>query len=250
MNTWPPWIEALKTQGTFLLSASSYSLAKRCLRRWAFKYIGKIREEQTPAQAFGTRAHAQAEQFLRDGTAPDLETREGRCVVESFPHLPRPGESLPEVPFAFQLDGAWFWGWIDAVHEAAARKIDHKFVGSLDYAHTPESLVQDPAAVLYTLAPPAFPTTHLRWIYNLKTRRRSVPVDADLEFLDALAWAREHLVPAWHLLSGIHALFAGQSPEDALPSIEAVPCNPADCLAFNRPCIHMAYCSRKGHGTL
>lgn len=251
---WPPEIQALLDAGTFMLSASSYKLAKRCLRRWAFKDIGQRKEPETSSTAFGTRGHAQAERFLRDGITPDIHTPEGRLVYESLPHLPHPGEADVEVPFAFELDGARFYGRIDGVHSAARRKFDHKFVGSLEYAETPASLVQDPAAVLYTLAPPTWPVTRLRWIYNLKTRRAgqlpSNPVDADLHVLDAVRYAQQHLVPAWRLLAGIRDLFAGQDPAAALPLLDSIPRNPRDCMSFNRPCIHMAYCSRENPGTL
>jgi hypothetical protein len=250
---WPPWIEELRTKH-FLLSASSYKLARRCLRRWAYKEIAKRREPEDSAKLFGTHAHAQAEAFLRDGTAPDLATKEGRLFLESLPHIPRPGIALVEHPFAFEIDGAWFWGMIDWVDLATETKGDHKFVGSLDYAETPESLLEDPAAVLYTLALPSFVVTRLRWIYNLKRKRRdqvcSNPVDAEMHILRALEYTRKHLVPAWHLLDGIRSIFAGLEPDAALPLLEAIPCNPRDCLAFNRPCPHMAYCSRERPGTL
>jgi hypothetical protein len=243
---WPAWIYEL-LQEHFLLSASSYKLASRCLRRWAFKEIGRRKEPGDSATDFGKRAHAQVEAFLRDGTAPDLGTKEGRLVFESLPNLPRPGEAQVEVPFAFELDGAWFYGRIDGIHEPV--KFDHKFVGSLEYAETPETLVNDPAAVLYTLAPPVFPITRLRWIYNLKKKSRgqawSNPVEAELPILQAVEYAREHLVPAWQLLSGIRDLFAGQTPDEAVDLLEAVPCNPRDCLSYGRVCPHMSYCSRE-----
>lgn len=254
MIPWPEEIQRLLDGGLFMLSASSFKLAKRCVRRWAFKEICHRKEPETTATAFGTRGHLQAERFLRDGIAPDIHTPEGRLVFESLPFLPRPGEAAVEVPFAFELDGAWFYGRIDAVHEAERRKIDHKFVGSLDFAESPASLVRDPAAVLYTLAPPFWEKTNLRWIYNLKNRRAgqapSNPVDAVLPLPDAKRFAREQLVPAWRLLSGVRDLFAGQAPEEALPLLDTIPCNPRDCMAFNRPCPHLSVCSRENPGLL
>lgn len=255
MTPWPDWIQSLKDSGTFLLSASSYKLADGCMRRWALKEIAKKREPDDPAKAFGTEGHRQTERFLLNGEAFDLRSKEGRCAIEATPHLPRPGTAQVEVPFAFEIDGAWFWGRIDAVGGVysdgiAERKTDHKFTRTLDFAFTPETLVQDPAAVLYTLAPPSFLVTHLRWIYNLKSKRLSQSVDAVLPFLDALEFAREHLVPAWHLLSGIRSLFTGQEPESTVPFLDAVPCNPRYCLAFNRPCPHMAQCTRENVGLL
>jgi len=251
---WPEEIQRLLDGGLFMLSASSYKLAKRCVRRWAYKEICRLKEPETSATAFGTRGHEQAERFLRDGIAPDLHTPEGRLVYESIPFLPRPGEAAVEVPFAFELDGAWFYGRIDAIHEAECTKLDHKFVSSLDYAESPASLVRDPAAVLYTLAAPFWETTRLRWIYNLKKRKAgqkpSNPVDATLPLTDAKKTAREGLIPAWRLLSGVRALFAGQDPTEALPLLDAIPCNPHDCMAFNRPCPHLAYCSRENPGLL
>jgi hypothetical protein len=254
LTPWPEEIQRLLDGGLFMLSASSYKLAKRCVRRWAYKEICRRKEPETSATAFGTRGHEQAERFLRDGIAPDLHTPEGRLVYESIPFLPRPGEAAVEVPFAFELDGAWFYGRIDAIHEAERRKLDHKFVGSLDFAESPASLVRDPAAVLYTLAAPAWSVTQLRWIYNLKNRKAgqkpSNPVDAELSQTDARAVAREGLIPAWRLLSGVRALFAGQDPTEALPLLDAIPCNPHDCMAFNRPCPHLSYCSRENPGLL
>jgi hypothetical protein len=251
---WPPEIQSLLDSGLFLLSASSYKLAKRCVRRWGYKEICRRKEPSSTSTEFGTRGHAQAERFLRDGIAPDIHTPEGRLVYESLPYLPRPGEASIEVPFAFELDGAWFYGRIDGIHAPERRKFDHKFVGSLDYAETPSSLVEDPAAVLYTLAPPVWPVTRLRWIYNLKTRKAgqapSNPVDAALHVLDALRYAEQNLVPAWRLLSGVRDLFAGQDPAEALPLLDSIPCNPRDCMAFNRPCPHMSYCTRENPGLL
>lgn len=235
-----------------MLSASSYKLARRCLRRWALKEVCRVKEPPTKATEFGTRAHEMLEKLLRDGTAIDVNCPEGRLAVESIPHLPKIGSAEVEVPFAFELDGAWFYGFIDVVDAMNARKIDHKFVSGLDYAETPESLRADPAAVLYTLAEPSFGITKLRWIYNLKKRKkgqkRSNPVDAELSLAAAKAYAVEHLVPAWRLLNGIRGdVFGGTAPEDAINSINIVPCNPEDCMAFGKPCPGLGLgCTREG----
>jgi hypothetical protein len=253
-SRWPPWIQFL-LRDHFMLSASSYKLANRCLRRWAFKAIGEIKEPPTAATEFGTLAHKMLEDFLRDGIAPPIHTKEGKLAYESLPHLPSAGAAEAEVPFAFELDGAWFYGFVDVVDIANQRKIDHKFVGSLDYALDPESLQTDPAAVLYTLAPPVFPLTRLRWIYNLKKKRKdqdySNPVGASISQTEAETYARRHLVPAWRLLNGIRDLFARHSPQQALSLIEHVPCSPVDCMSFGRPCPGLGLnCSREGVSTL
>jgi hypothetical protein len=131
-------------------------------------------------------------------------------------------------------------------------KLDHKFVGSLDFAEDPHSLLTDPAAILYTLAAPAWEVTTLRWVYNLKRKRRgqawSNPVDTQITLDAARDYACRYLVPAWRLLNGITEIFNGIPPENALPLLTAVPCNGDDCLAFGRPC--PLQCSRQGEHTL
>jgi hypothetical protein len=236
---------AMNPTRPFEASASRIKDFQRCPRRWAWRVIARREEPRTQALEDGTTAHAIAEAWLRDGTPPDSRTKEGRWVLESLPHLPRPRECRVEHEFHIGIGDVRFSGKIDFVHAPTSTKGDHKFVGDRRFALTAETILEDPQAMLYVVAPPMFEVTRLRWIYNEKRRRASTPVDALVSFERAWAWVQAHLVPIAREMTEWFDAFRAVGVDDPRAlheAIHAVPCNPEACQDFGRICPHSAVC--------
>jgi hypothetical protein len=214
-----------------------------CCRRWAWEYIAGRKGPRSDSLEFGDRAHQIAAQFLIDGSPPPIETKEGRCVLEGIPYLPRPGTVQVEQRFRFELDGVTFTGAIDVADPAERRKLDHKFVSGPKFALTPETLPHNPQALLYVLAPPTWEVTKLRWVYYSKKSRKAWPVDAEVSILDVLSEVRKRIVPGAQQMIALHAMFQNV-PTDHLTGWinDLIPNRPGTCNAFGKPCPHAGYC--------
>ncbi|MFA4972182.1 MAG: PD-(D/E)XK nuclease family protein [bacterium] len=226
---------------TYYVSPSRLKQYQDCPRAWAFRAIGGLPDVRTAALDYGVRAHALAEARLR-GEPIDLTTPEGRDVIEGAPYLPQPcTPMLIEPPMTFEFGGVWWTGRLDLV--APGWKIDHKFVSSDRYIFTSETLVLDPAALLYTLAEPRFDPTSLLWLYYIKGKKRCIPVRASLTIAEAESRVREQLVPIGREMTALK--IACRNAPDPLRLVQLIPPNPANCFRYNRMCPYAGHCDQK-----
>lgn len=153
------------------LSASQIKTFLLCPRKWGFDKIDRVPRPDTPSTALGTRVHTILEDWLRDGTPPDLEE------VFTYPNPRRPDETVTRHPGriahaglhllpAPRTPGLEIEGWLSlrtrattwtgrldlryvdaATGEAVVH--DHKTTSSPAFAQTPETLRRDPQALLY-----------------------------------------------------------------------------------------------------
>lgn len=170
------------------VSASQIQGFESCQIKWAIRYILGIEEPSSPAQEYGTRAHARVERYLAHGEHPG-DDEIGITIQAAM----RPGLLPPPIvgvrvehEFSLPLGGGHeFIGFIDAVREpvdARALVLDHKFVRSLRWAKSESELRTDPQSVAYARAAldlfPGVREVDARWIYYQKgtriVERRSV----------------------------------------------------------------------------
>lgn len=74
------------------LSASQLKAFLACPRKWAFDKVDRVPRPDTPSTALGTRVHTILEDWLRDGTPPDLNE------VFAYENPKRPGEQVVRHP--------------------------------------------------------------------------------------------------------------------------------------------------------
>jgi len=159
------------------ISPSQYKTAfdpeTGCLRKWAFYKIEGIKSDTTAAQQLGTNTHEQAENYLRDGTPPDLKTKPGKIFASGMHLLPR-RELVTGVEQEFYLKfdhELTFYGLIDFM--GADFVGDHKTTSNFDYMLTPSQLETDPQGVFYGMYLASVRKTGLTdpltlmWIYYL-----------------------------------------------------------------------------------
>ena len=159
------------------ISASQYKTAfdleTGCLRKWAFYKIDGIVSESTAPQMLGTNVHTDAENYLRDGTVPDLKTKHGRIFASGM-HLLPPRASVTGVEQEFKLrfnSDLTYYGLIDFMGDDFVG--DHKTTSNLRYMLKPDELERDPQGVIYGMH---LATTrkmgltdklNLKWVYYL-----------------------------------------------------------------------------------
>ncbi len=187
------------------LSASQISTYRdECKRKWGFKSIAKIPQEQHPSAILGTEVdNEQLQPYLRDGRGFDYTRDSGYIAASALAFLPRPQTFGLEVQkhFTFRSllnrDELAYQGYKDLwmpnggmplpegyVSDAAA-VCDFKTTGNLKWQKTPKQLETDVQAMMY--ATNAMVVTGARvvdlvWIYmqtkgTRKAKRSHLRVD-------------------------------------------------------------------------
>jgi CRISPR/Cas system-associated exonuclease Cas4 (RecB family) len=229
------------------LSASQLKSFLLCPRKWAFDKIDKVPRPDTPSTALGTRVHTILEDWLRDGTPPDLSE------VYTYENPRRPGEQVVRYPGRIahaglhllpppRAPGLEIEGWLSlrtratvwsgrldlrytdpATGEAVVH--DHKTTSSPAYAQTPETLRQDPQALLYAASEMvrlSVDRVRLDWLY--------LPTAGGKAWKVSLPVLRDEISPDLDRLEDTAVLIhrtiaAGLAARD-------VPGNPNACSAF------------------
>jgi hypothetical protein len=120
-----------------------------CKRKWAFNKIEGITTPSTASQALGTRMHEVGENYLRNGTLPDLKKKPDRIFAAGMHLLPDPKTITGvEVPFDLVFnEKVTFHGFIDFMGPNFAG--DHKSTSNFRYMLSPNKLLTDPQGVIY-----------------------------------------------------------------------------------------------------
>ena len=96
------------------LSATQITTAKDCLRKFAFHYFTDLpRPEAGPGAELGAKIHKVAEDYLKNGTAPDRDTPEGEIFIGGLPWLPPPGSGGVEGRIDIEISHIPFTGFVD-----------------------------------------------------------------------------------------------------------------------------------------
>lgn len=173
---------ALPPEEPVFISATQLDTWRRCQRKWAWDKLDRIPRTPNKYAELGSRVHAVLESWLRDGTAIDMDTKEGKIALAGLQHLPPPKTGMVEAQFTFGFDGEdfLFTGFVDWQDDETV--LDHKTTGDLKWAKKPEDLDDDVQATLYAASKfvhnAKLAEVLLRWIYyRTKRTPKSQPVE-------------------------------------------------------------------------
>jgi hypothetical protein len=143
------------------ISPSALKVWRRCKRKWAFKYIQKLKEPTSAKQQFGTDGHTHLESWIRAGTPPP-NTETGRAAKQLIrgDYIPAPSpELVPWVEKQIVIDMGHIhpktilFGYSDLIVPPTliecAVVTDYKFTGSMRYAMSPSDIEKDPQGLIY-----------------------------------------------------------------------------------------------------
>lgn len=240
------------------LSASQLKSFLACPRKWAFDKIDRVPRPDTPSTALGTRVHTILEDWLRDGTPPDLNE------VYSYENPKRPGETVVRLPGRIahaglhllpppRAPGLEIEGWLSLKtratvwsgrldlryvdpHTGEAVVHDHKTTSSPAYAKTPETLRTDPQALLYAASEMVrlnIDRVRLDWLY--------LPTNGGKAWKVSLPVLRDEIAPDLDRIEETAALMqrtlaSGLTARD-------IPGNPRACNDYGG-CEYLLICER------
>jgi hypothetical protein len=214
------------------VSPSQIKLARKCLRRWAFKYQEGYREAETEQQAFGKRFHTILENYLRDGTPIPGDSPEGRLAQIGLVHLPPPGTGYVEDGFRFDMGDFDFIGFVDWIRKDGQEVKDHKTTSNFKWALTSDELLKDPQGILYAAAGHDLGPIKLTWdYYRTKGAAKFKRVEADFS--------------RWQLCDEFGKLTEETRGLVQLKSTKTLelPPSPEACFSYGRPCPHLDKCN-------
>jgi hypothetical protein len=240
-----------------------------CPRRWAFRYIARIKEPFAASAALGTEAHDQLEHFLTKGKPIDFTKASGEILQPGLQYFPQPltpglrgertfrfqsprtkfvytGKKDVELPPGIALPNLmvegkpWFDGSVPIVE-------DLKTTSSIgDWAKTIAQLEYDAQSVIYAIDSAAryeAKAVDLAWVYcQTKGAKKSEPrrlrmlTSHALRCFDAIERIGEEMANARREASA----FA----DGPRAYIQTMPPNPASCSKFGKEgCPHQAECN-------
>jgi hypothetical protein len=159
-----------------LVSATQITLFRECERKWAWRYIAKLRTSQHPAAALGTEVeNEQLQPYLKNGTTFDYSRDSGNIAASGLAFLPKPDPdhalqthfAIPSPTWADgQHVGFGIQGYVDLwkpqggmpaldvseLEDGTPAIVDFKTTGNWKYAKTKETLKTDVQAQLYATA--------------------------------------------------------------------------------------------------
>lgn len=158
---------------------------------WRETYLRKKRAFPSPGTRLGAEFHRTVAAYLRGAplslpgpafTIGSHTWHPQTILAAGLPLLPQPGTVEVEVRRRFEAGGHAFVVVKDV--EDNDLILDHKCVENLSDAHTPESLLLDPQAVLCAaetlLRRPDLESVRLRWVYYRRDGAGAQAVDAVL----------------------------------------------------------------------
>jgi hypothetical protein len=129
------------------VSASQTKTYQMCARRWYFEKVMGLTTPGTRSQILGQQVHLEAQNYYELGRQPTFKS-----LQLALPALPPRSpslliESALEAPALYAADNVQFVGFIDMLEppgeKPVVRILDFKTTSNLDYAKTPEELIED-----------------------------------------------------------------------------------------------------------
>lgn len=180
------------------VSPSELSVARACLRKWAFQYCQAEKKVDHPGVHTGKKLHAMAEAYVLRGEQPKRHDPIGEAFIEALPHLPAPrSESMIiEQTITFMWGGVLFEAIPDILDPDPAHVFvwDHKTSENPKAygLHTKDEKANDEQTIINLAG--AMINTHatqgtFRHVYYQKTRamlqmERELVDPADTEMLE------------------------------------------------------------------
>lgn len=161
-------------EGEHIFSASQVKLWNSCKFCWTAKYLDGIERQSSFAAERGKALHTLLENYLKDGTLIDYESKYGKMVLSGIEHLPAPGIATVEEAFHLRINEINFRGFIDFSYVNNGLVIcgDHKTTKNFKYSLTEDQLRKDVQANLYALylcTKHGVEELELNWVYYRTT---------------------------------------------------------------------------------
>lgn len=225
-----------------MISASQVNVFRECPRKWAWKYIAKLEEPKTDAQALGDAVEGQLQAYLIEGKPLDTDQVAGAIAQTALPYLPQPKTSalvlqkhfaIPSPSCASRETGYGFQGYLDLWCDG--RVTDFKTTKDLKWAKTPEVLASDVQATTYAFAEyydrharglrgsEATAPLELQWI-TMRTRGKPKAVESPLLV------TRDEIVRKFKAIDDTAAEI-NRCREEVKDPLELEP-NPSACQAY------------------
>ena len=166
------------------LSASQVSMYQECPRKWAWKYIAKLKEPTSISMELGNRVHDILEGWLTTGDLPDLfetfvipaDEKKGTEARTVYPGqiaqaglhlLPPPGTGELEKRITFEVDGVSWVGIVDGWYPHIPLLLDHKTTGDFKWMAEKdlETDVQSNLYAYWAMQETGLEEFPLRWVY-------------------------------------------------------------------------------------
>jgi hypothetical protein len=255
------------------ISASAIDSKILCFRRWAFGAFTDLAKRSADSTDFGHGAHSMAEAYLEHGTIPDYTTKEGRALGKGLHLLPAPGSVLVETPFAFEVQGVLFDGFIDFRAPNWRGVGDHKFISTTSlkqpwynwrtesyhdlvenedpwYPIEPDEFKRRTQPNLYALACAVrarSDKTYCHWVWYPKSDREKHAVSTTVEIraAEAQAFMFDEIMP--HAIDMIETRKYFRNVPKHLRVLQinrSVPCNVGACTAYMKLCDFSEHCER------
>jgi hypothetical protein len=142
-------------QYAIVVSATQVDVFDLCERKWAWMYLGGMRQAQNEYAELGSKVHQVLEDWLRDGKPLDLSTQEGSIALQGVQSLPAPktpGVKIEET-FYLKTEQATYTGRKDYEYFDTELGLivvgDHKTTGNLRWAKTENELKNSTQALIY-----------------------------------------------------------------------------------------------------
>lgn len=157
-------------------SASQIENWRDCNRKWAWRYIAKIKQPPNIYAAAGTLVHDASKAWLTRGELPPVDSDMYKIFAPMVPHMPKPGTctEVDDSRFELTTDAGIIVGYVDAEvapgpNGEPPQVHDWKSTSDLRYAKPAEVL--DPQRVIYgvrTLERWNVDEADLHWLYVLR----------------------------------------------------------------------------------
>lgn len=183
------------------ISPTALKMYQACPRKWAAHKLHGYDTPSGPAAEFGKRLHTIAEEYLRDGTPPPQDCKEGRLFASGM-HLLPTGVRDVERYFCIVLHGHQIHGYID--YETDTVVGDHKTSSDpRRWGLNEEQLAHDAQAVIYGIAHGGDVVTR-QWLYY-PTRGSGAPytVEVTNSRAEMLAQFDEKFLPSVREMANI-----------------------------------------------
>jgi hypothetical protein len=146
-----------KSDHPLQLSVSQVETFRLCPRKWAWQKIDKLEAPSNASAALGQRVHDVAERYFKNGEPLNMSTREAQILMPGLAFLPAPMTPGLDVEqwFTIVIGPALFRGLKDLQmlkgwKSARPWLSDHKTTTSLQWSKTPEDLLVDIQAGVYS----------------------------------------------------------------------------------------------------
>lgn len=158
-------------------SASAIEKWRDCHRKWAWRYVGGVKDPPNIYASAGLEVHAASKNWLTEGKLPAVGSELYKVFATMVPHMPAPGTctEVDDVRFEIVTEAGIIVGFIDAEEAPSdatgGLPVVHDWKTTSDLRYHKPAEVLDPQRVIYgvrTLERWGVDEAELHWLYVLR----------------------------------------------------------------------------------